>query len=112
MRGKAVKAVSRGRCPFCTVASRWSLRDFSLSVFPQVSEIESRIAALQAAGLTVRPRRKSNIPVSAGPGPEAGEPLDGRQHRPPASSAGSLRSQSQPGAATRRGSFLFIAGYF
>lgn len=29
----------------------------------KVSEIESRIAALQAAGLTVRPRRKSNIPI-------------------------------------------------
>lgn len=32
-------------------------------VTAEVSEIESRIAALQAAGLTVRPRRKSNIPI-------------------------------------------------
>lgn len=38
--------------------------------FLQVSNIKSRIAALQAAGLTVRPsetpQRKSNLPVSAG----------------------------------------------
>lgn len=44
--------------------------DVSLS-FLQVSNIESRIAALRAAGLTVqppgKPQRKSNLPVSAGP---------------------------------------------
>lgn len=38
--------------------------------FLQVSNIKSRIAALQAAGLTVRPsgtpQRKSNLPVSGG----------------------------------------------
>ena len=43
--------------------------DVYLSVL-QVSNIKSRIAALQAAGLTVRPsgkpQKKSNLPVSGG----------------------------------------------
>lgn len=65
--------------------------------FPQVSDIEYRIAALQAAGLTVRasakPRKKSSLPVSGGaagpwpgaqgsPGPGSESPR-GSRHPPP-----------------------------
>lgn len=45
-------------------------------LFPQVSDIEFRIQALRAAGLTVgpagKPKRRSKLPVSGPRGPGAG----------------------------------------
>ena len=88
-----MKSVNRGQLLLlsCDV-EKGHPSDICLSVclwFPQVSDIESRIAALQAAGLTVRtsakPRRKSNLPVSggaAGPWGSCLEPWPGAQGSP------------------------------
>lgn len=58
-----------GGCSFGAVTPRWDVPVTSVRCpAPQVSHIESKIEALRAAGLTVRPagkpRRRSNLPVS------------------------------------------------